>query len=139
MTRRRGYWNGEYDHKGTDHGPNAIDDYTGFKVPLSSLKKDWKGLLAVDPEKRNPQDFVRGVRDNQALPYSRPEAPDTFIDGPFLTETEDWIYAEFGIPILGENSVTFDEALRELVLVENDNYFILEDGEDMLPEYVVTP
>ena len=121
-------------------GPQAIDPASGFKVPLSDLVKQWDGELVARNylEKRNPQDIVRGVRDNQALTYSRPEAPDTFIDGPFLTETEDWIYAEIGIPIIGENSVTFDEALRELVLVENDNYFILEDGEDMLPEYVVT-
>lgn len=32
-------------------------------------------------DRRNPQDFVKGVPDKQALPFSRPEAPDNFIEG----------------------------------------------------------
>lgn len=58
--------------------PQGIDDYTGFKVDLGKLKKDWAGLYSTDPDKRNPQDFVRGVKDNQALPFARPEPPDSF-------------------------------------------------------------
>lgn len=34
--------------------------------------KDW--------EPRHPQDFVKGVRDNQSVPVSRPEAPDAFVE-----------------------------------------------------------
>lgn len=59
--------------------PQAIDDYSGFKVPLSRLTKDWQGLYSVSPDKRNPQDFVRGVKDNQSLPFARPEAPDQYV------------------------------------------------------------
>lgn len=65
-------------------GPNAICDASGFKVKLSQLVRQWDGAL-VDKrfvDRRNPQDFVRGVRDDQSLPYSRPEAPDTFISSP---------------------------------------------------------
>lgn len=68
------------DRNGTPE-PQAICDASGFKVPLSHLVRQWDGAL-VDKrfvDKRNPQDFVRGVRDDQSLPYSRPEAPDTFI------------------------------------------------------------
>jgi len=61
-------------------GPNAIDDATGFKVKLVDLRRQWDGAMCVDPDRRNPQDFVRGVPDKMALPFSRPEAPDTFID-----------------------------------------------------------
>lgn len=61
--------------------PQGIDDYTGFKVPLRSLRKDWQGFFTVNPDIRNQQDFVRGVPDKQALPYSRPETPDNFLTG----------------------------------------------------------
>lgn len=59
--------------------PQAIDDWTGFKVDLSDLRKEWDGLLTVNPDRRNPQDFVRGIRETVALPYARPETRDRFI------------------------------------------------------------
>lgn len=62
--------------------PQAICDASGFKVPLKHLVKQWDGAM-VDRrfvDKRNPQDFVRGVPDRQDLPFARPEAPDVFID-----------------------------------------------------------
>jgi len=53
----------------------GICDFSGFKFPLDQLVRNWDGAMVhrrfVD--KRNPQDFVRGVRDNQALPFARPE------------------------------------------------------------------
>lgn len=55
--------------------PQAICEASGFKVPLSNLVKQWDGAM-VDRrfvDRRNPQDFVRGVPDVQALPFSRPE------------------------------------------------------------------
>jgi len=67
----------------TTPGPNAICDASGFKVKLSALVRQWDGAM-VDRrfvDRRNPQDFVKGVPDKQALPFSRPEAPDNFIEG----------------------------------------------------------
>lgn len=64
--------------------PQAIDDWTGFKVNLSSLERAWDGHYSVDPDKRNPQDYVRGVRDDPSLPFARPEAPDEFVAGPIV-------------------------------------------------------
>lgn len=66
--------------------PESIDDYTGFKVHLDTLKKDWQGLLTQRPDIRNSQDFVRGVKDDQSLPYSRPESPDQYIAAPIIWE-----------------------------------------------------
>lgn len=74
--------------------PQGIDDYTGFKVPLDSLKKDWSGLMTVDPDKRNPQDFVRGVRDNAALPFARPEPEGLSVALPLLWENGSLMYLE---------------------------------------------
>lgn len=65
--------------KGGDY--NAICDYCGFKFKASQLRRTWDGYMAcqVDWSPRNAQDFVRGVRDQRPLPWTRPEAPDTFI------------------------------------------------------------
>jgi len=62
-------------------GPNAICDLSGFKVKLSDLVRQWDGAM-VDRrfvEKRNPQDFVKGVADRSDLPFARPESPDVFV------------------------------------------------------------
>lgn len=49
------------------------------------MRKRWDGAIVCpkDFELRNPQDFVRGIRDNQSVSVARPEAPDEFI--PFCT------------------------------------------------------
>lgn len=82
--------------------PQAIDDYSGFKVPLRKLRKDWKGLLTVSPDIRNPQDFVRGIKDDQSLPYARPEPPDEFIAGNILWESDAIMTTELGLALLTE-------------------------------------
>lgn len=81
--------------------PQAIDPASGFKVPLSSLVKQWDGELIHDRfvDKRNPQDFVRGVKDRQDLPYARPETPDIAVALNLITEDGQLIYAENGIAL----------------------------------------
>ena len=46
------------------------------------MRVRWDGLMvcAKDFEERHPQDFVRGVRDNQAIVDGRSEPTDRFID-----------------------------------------------------------
>lgn len=99
--RRRGKRNGTPTGEPT---PQAIDPASGFKVPLSNLVRQWDNEL-IDRrfvDKRNPQDFVRGVRDNQALPYSRPEPPDVFVAGPIIWETGAFVTTEMGQIVLTE-------------------------------------
>lgn len=58
----------------------AICDRSGFEFPLSELVREWTGLM-VHPsycDKRNPQDLIRPPRET-VLPYTRPEADDTFL------------------------------------------------------------
>lgn len=59
----------------------AICSFSGFKVPVSELVKNWDGQMVWRKfsDVRNPQDFVRGVRDNQNLPVSQPESADVFL------------------------------------------------------------
>jgi hypothetical protein len=58
-----------------------ICDRTGFKVRRNGLRKEWTGVM-VRPkswERRNIQEFVRGVGDEQTG-SPRPEGDDLFID-----------------------------------------------------------
>jgi hypothetical protein len=65
---------------------NGICDQCGFKYKFSKLKKTWNGLYTCSKcfEIRNPQDYVRGVRDQQSVPVDRPETPDEFVDVTFI-------------------------------------------------------
>ena len=50
-----------------------VCDQCGGKRHASTGKRDWQGLF-VCPECfdiRNPQDFVKGVKDNQTVPWAR--------------------------------------------------------------------
>lgn len=58
---------------------NASCDECGLKRKSSEIIKRWDGLMVckttVNPgcwEPRQPQDFVRGVKDSQTPPWTRP-------------------------------------------------------------------
>jgi len=61
---------------------NAECDVCGQKYKASKLKLRWDGLYVCpkDFERRHPQDFVRGIKDDQSTPFSRPEETDVFVD-----------------------------------------------------------
>jgi hypothetical protein len=61
---------------------NAICDSCGRKFKASSLHKRWDGMMVCeeDWEQRHPQDLLRVQREQIAVPWSRPQAPDTFIN-----------------------------------------------------------
>ena len=62
--------------------PQGLCQASGFKVDADRLVKQWDGALIdrrfVD-KRRQPQDFVRGVRDDQRNPNPSPEPEDVFI------------------------------------------------------------
>lgn len=59
----------------------VICEASGFKVWASETVLQWDGARVhrrfVD--KRNPQDLLKGRKDNQTVPFSRPEPTDTFL------------------------------------------------------------
>ena len=79
---------------------NAYCDLCGKPAKSSSMRKTWDGfyVCAFHKEERNPQDFLRGVKDDQSVPWSRPEANWQFvIAGDVLsTEAGDRITTEGG-------------------------------------------
>jgi len=66
-------------YKKGDH--KAICDRCGFQFHASQLKKEWTGLMVCrdDFELRHPQDFVKGVKDDQSVPWTRSESFDTSV------------------------------------------------------------
>jgi hypothetical protein len=56
---------------------NGICDRCGSKFKFSDLKLEWDGLYVCTAngcwEPRQPQDYVKGVRDDMAVPVSRPD------------------------------------------------------------------
>lgn len=62
----------------------AICDASGFKCYADQLVRQWDGAMVLPQfcDKRNPQDFVSGVRDNPAPLIARPEPGDVFISTP---------------------------------------------------------
>lgn len=59
---------------------NAICSVCGYKRKASEMKLRWDGVRVCreDWEIRQPQDFVRGVPDEQPTAWTQPESPDTF-------------------------------------------------------------
>lgn len=64
-----------------------VDDRTGFPQRAEDTREEWTGLI-VDRarwEIRQPQDFVRGVKDDQSVPKPRPLPTNSFV-GPIATQ-----------------------------------------------------
>jgi hypothetical protein len=87
--------------------PQAIDPISGFKVPWKNLVRQWDGEM-VDyryADKRNPQDFVRGIPDSRPLPYARPEPPEIYIAGNILWEDGRPMIGADGSALLTEGEI----------------------------------
>lgn len=64
----------------------VTDDRTGFPRRAEETQKEWNNLrVGTDVwEARQPQDLVKGVRDQQSVPNARPLAPNTFVGPTFV-------------------------------------------------------
>lgn len=63
-----------------------VCDRSGFKTRSYKTRQEWNGLIVQDKlwEIRQPQDFVKGVEDDQSVPLPRPRSVNTFL-GPLQT------------------------------------------------------
>lgn len=61
---------------------NALCDGCGFKFKSTELRLRWDGFMMCqwDWNPRQPQDFVRGIPDPQAIPWSRPAGSLQFVE-----------------------------------------------------------
>lgn len=60
---------------------NVICDVCGWKYKNHELRKRWDGAMVCkkDWEPRHPQDLIKIPKDDQSVPYARPEASDQFV------------------------------------------------------------
>ncbi len=70
---------------------NAICDVCGFKRKASQMTQRWDGLMVCEPtikqgcwEIRHPQDLLRPIPDQSALPWTRPEGNDIYLPTNYL-------------------------------------------------------
>lgn len=73
-----------------------ICDRTGFKMRAGKTRQEWTHNIVRDQsfEERQPQDFVRGVYDNQNVPLPRPRQPDRFINPNLVPAGEFQVYGD---------------------------------------------
>lgn len=86
----------------------VICDVCGMKYHSDDLKKRWDGLMCCrqDWNIRQPQDFVRGIPDPQAVPWSRPDTAPQFVFNPVTFAITDF-YGEFMIDFTNDIMVAF--------------------------------
>jgi hypothetical protein len=85
----------------------TICDICGQKFHSSDLKERWDGLMCCsqDWNPRQPQDFVRGIPDPQAVPWSRPDVPPPFVPNPVSLAITDF-FGAFMIDFVNDIMVT---------------------------------
>lgn len=87
---------------------NMICQVCGFKYKNTDMKLRWDNIWCCpeDWEVRQPQDFVRGIKDQMSVPYAVPEPPDHFIGDQYLQDSSGNIIYDQpqGNPILTKES-----------------------------------
>ncbi len=60
---------------------NCICVVCDRKFKSSDMRKRWDGQMVCkyDLDPRHPQDFIRGVQDNNSIPFTYAEPEDTFV------------------------------------------------------------
>lgn len=85
---------------------NALCDVCGHKYKASELRQRWDGLMVCrdDWETRHPQELIRPIPDQNKLPWTRPEATDSFIGGTCTVQGRQAVagYAVAGCAITGK-------------------------------------
>src|SRR5262245_22747708 len=97
-----------------------ICERTGFKVLASQTKKEWTGRIVRREsfEKRQPQDFVKGVSDRQWVPDPRPEPTIDNFSGPLTSELK-------SLAAAGTKNLVLNDTSR---MLDGDNCWILLDN-----------
>jgi hypothetical protein len=86
----------------------VLCDVCGMKYHSGDLKQRWDGLMCCrqDWNIRQPQDFVRGIPDPQAVPWSRPDVQPQFVTNPVTFAITDF-YGEYMESFVNDIMVAF--------------------------------
>ena len=107
---------------------NAICDRCGSKFKFSQLKLEWDGLYVCTAngcfENRQPQDYVKGVRDDMAVPVSRPDQPNVFLDEIIVKQTPNVTLSMYIHYIVTKYLINFSVLSTATLLVHRINNYI---------------
>ena len=88
-----------------DHEWNILCHVCGFKYKSSEVKKQWDGVISCVQcfDERHSQDFVRGRRDRQTVPFSNPQSEtpvfafggDVYVDENFAEYIDDGGFQQY--------------------------------------------
>ena len=127
---------------------DVICDICGQKYHSGDLKERWDGLMCCrqDWNIRQPQDFVRGIPDPQATPWSRPDVAPPFIPtNPLFLAVTDFFgnyMIDFNNNIMVAFTTTVMPAGGELASIDNQQIggeLQLQDMQIVEPYFYVTP
>lgn len=113
--------------RGIQYRPGSFyrsDDRSGFARRAEDTQEEWNHLIVGKNlwEARQPQDFVRGVPDNQTVPNPRPAPPPIFT-GPLYTTTT--TNAAIGATVLAlEATNGFSASDKIGVMLDNGTLFL---------------
>jgi hypothetical protein len=105
---------------------NAVCQVCGFRFKGSELRKRWDGVrvCADDFETRHPSDFLRVPREDTSVPWTSPEADESFVE-------DDAIMTEVQFDILTEDplvSLLIEDTSEEFIMTQDFDFFSTEDG-----------
>lgn len=101
----------------------VICDKSGFKVRNKRAKLEWTGLFVSDRyyEQRHPQDFVKGVQDNQTVPIARPRQVNQYLGPLSTTLTTNVSAGAITLPVASSARMTIGDNIE--VMLDTGVYF----------------
>lgn len=102
------------------------DDRSGFPQRAERTRTQWNNIIVDESlwEPRQPQDLVRGVKDDQTVPYARPLPPNHF-DGPIYAQiTEDVGVGALFIPLASTQGLTVGDQIGVMLNADGGVLFI---------------
>ncbi len=100
----------------------TICDRTGFQVYASDTVQEWNGLRVrrQSYEERHPQDFVRGIGDDQTVPFARPDSATEATLGPLTTVINDThVAGATSITVVSTTGILAGHSLH--IMLDNGN------------------
>ena len=124
----------------------VICDVCGMKYHSDDLKKRWDGLMTCrqDWNIRQPQDFVRGIPDPQAVPWSRPDTQPQFVSNPVTMAITDF-FGEYLVDFVNDIMVALPGTVLPVGVFGSVNNAQLggelqiQDMQIVEPYFYVTP
>lgn len=97
---------------------NVLCDVCGFKFKSGDVQKRWDGLYVCkdDYEVRHPSDFFKGTKDDQRVPFNR---PDTCSDTAYTDVGGNSVTPNCDIDTYGDESATITWGTQSSVLIWN--------------------